>query len=102
MAGQAIQRLAWLYKIEADARPLGADQRLQMRQERSQPLWDELHVWLQLERTRVPDGSAIAKAIDHSLKHWASLGSFLLDGDVPIDNNHVESRIRPWALRRRN
>jgi transposase len=102
VAGQAIQRIAWLYKIEADARALSAEQRLQMRQERSQPLWNEMQVWLQLERTRVPDGSAIAKAIDYSLNHWAGLGRFLLDGDVPIDNNHVENRIRPWALGRRN
>ncbi len=102
VAGHAIQRIAWLYRVEADAKALTAGQRLQMRQERSQPLWDEMHVWLQLERTRVPDGSAIAKAIDYSLNHWIGLGRFLLDGDVPIDNNHVENRIRPWALGRRN
>jgi transposase len=102
VAGQAIQRLAWLYRIEADAKALTAAQRLQMRQERSRPLWEEMHVWLQLERTRVPDGSAIAKAIDYSLNHWVGLGRYLLDGDVPIDNNHVENRIRPWALGRRN
>ena len=102
MAGQALQRLAWLYRIGADAKALTVGQRLQVRQERSQPLWDEMHVWLQLERTRVPDGSAIAKAIDYSLNHWVGLGRFLLDGDVPIDNNHVENRIRPWALGRRN
>jgi transposase len=102
VAGQAIQRIAWLYRVEADAKTLSAEQRLQMRQERSKPLWDEMHVWLQLERTRVPDGSAIAKAIDYSLNHWVGLGRFLRDGDVPIDNNHVENRIRPWALGRRN
>ena len=102
VAGQAIQHMAWLYKIEADAKALTAGQRLHVRQQRSQPLWDEMHVWLQLERTRVPDGSAIAKAIDYSLNHWVGLGRYLLDGDVPIDNNHVENRIRPWALGRRN
>jgi transposase len=101
VAGQAIQRIAWLYRVEADAKALTTQERLQMRRERSQPLWDELHVWLQLERTRVPDGSAIAKAIDYSLNHWVGLGRFLLDGDVPIDNNHVENRIRPWAMGRR-
>jgi transposase len=26
----------------------------------------------------------------------------LLDGDVPIDNNHIENQMRPWALGRRN
>jgi transposase len=102
VAGQAIQRIAGLYRIEADAKALSAGQRLRMRQERSQRLWNELHVWLQLERTRVPDGSAIAKAIDYSLNHWVGLGRYLLDGEVPIDNNHVENRIRPWAVGRRN
>ena len=102
VAAQAIQRIAWLYRIEADARGLSSTQRLRMRQQRSQPLWEEMHVWLKLERTRVPDGSAIAKAIDYSLNHWVGLGRYLLDGDVPIDNNYVENRIRPWALGRRN
>ena len=67
VAKQAIQRIAWLYRVEAGARELTGEQRLQMRLERSKPLWLELHVWLQLERQRVPDGSAIAKAIDYSL-----------------------------------
>jgi transposase len=102
VAAEAIQRIAWLYRIEADARALPSAERLRVRQQRSQPLWDALHVWLQLERTRVPDGSAIAKAIDYSLNHWAGLGRFLLDGDVPLDNNHCENQMRPWALGRRN
>jgi len=102
VAAQAIQRIAWLYRVEAEARELTAEQRLQMRQQRSAPLWQELHLWLKLERTRVPDGSAIAKAIDYSLNHWTGLGRFLVDGQVPIDNNLVENRMRPWALGRRN
>jgi len=102
VAAQAIQRIAWLYKIEADARPMTSQERLQMRHDRSKPLWDELHVWLQLERTRVPDGSAIAKAIDYSLNRWSGFGRFLVDGDVPLDNNHCENQMRPWALGRKN
>ena len=98
VAAQAIQRIAWLYRIEADARDLNTEQRLLMRQRRSRPLCDELHTWLQLERRRVPDGSAIAKAIDYSLNRWAALTRFLLDGDVPIDNNHLENQMRPWAI----
>ena len=101
VAAQAIQRIAWLYRIESDARELTSEHRLQMRQERSKPLWEELHIWLQLERTRVPDGSAIAKAIDYSLNHWEALSRFLLDGDVPIDNNHIENQMRPWAMGRK-
>ena len=102
VAAQAIQRIAALYRIEADARELNCQQRLLMRQERSLPLWQDLHVWLQLERTRVPDGSAIAKAIDYSLNHWPALSRFLQDGDVPIDNNHIENQMRPWGIGRKN
>ena len=102
VAAQAIQRIAALYRIEADARALSCEQRLQMRQERSQPLGLDVHLWLQLERTRVPDGSAIAKAIDYSLNHWQGLSRFLQDGAVPIDNNHIENQMRPWAIGRRN
>ena len=102
VAKQAIQRIAWLYRVEAEVRDKTPEQRLQMRLERTKPLWQELHVWLQLERGRVPDGSAIAKAIDYSLNHWQGLSRFLLDGAVPIDNNHIENLIRPWALGRRN
>jgi transposase len=86
VAAEAIQRIAWLYKIEAAARSLSADERLQMR----------------LERSRVPDGAGIAKAIDYSLKHRNELGRFLVDGNVPLDNNHCENRMRPWAVGRSN
>ena len=73
-----------------------------MRDERSKPLWQHLHLWLQLECQRVPEGCAIAKAIDYSLNHWQRLSKFLLDGAVPIDNNHIENQIRPWASGQRN
>ena len=102
VANQALQRIAWLYRVEADASALTAAQRLQMRHNRSQPLCEELHTWLRLERRRVPDGSGIAGAIDYSLNHWPALTQFLLDGDVPIDNNHIENQMRPWAVGRRN
>ena len=58
-------------------------------------------MWLQLERQRVPDGSPIARAIDYSLNRWAALTRFLLDGNVPIDNNHIEQQMRPWAMGRK-
>jgi transposase len=102
VAAQAIQPIAGLYRIESDARALSCEQRLQMRQERSKPLWEELHAWLRLERARVPEGSAIAKAIDYSLNHWLRLSEFLKDAAVPVDNNWIENQIRPWALGRRN
>ena len=100
-ATQAIERIARLYKVEAQTREMAPDKRLEHRQLHAQPLWDELHVWLRLERTRVPDGGAIANALDYSLKRWKALGHFLRDGAVSIDNNHIENLVRPWAMGRK-
>jgi transposase len=61
IAVEAVRRIGWLYRIEAQVRALSGQERLRIRQERSRPLWDELHLWLRLERGRVPDGSTIAK-----------------------------------------
>ncbi len=101
VATQALQRIAWLYRIEQETRAMTAPDRLQSRQLRARPLWDELHVWLKLERTRVADGSGIAAALDYSLNRWEALGRFLHDGEVSIDNNHVERLMRPWAMGRK-
>ena len=102
VAAEAIRRIAWLYRIEDEVQDLTSEERLRIRQARSKPLWENLHQWLQLERKRVADGGAIAKALDYSLKRWDGFGRFLVDGNVPLDNNHCENRIRPWALGRRN
>ena len=101
VATQAVQRIAWQYRIEREARDLPEEERLAMRQARSKPLWDELHVWLRLERPRVPDGSAIAGAIDHSLNAWAAVTANLNNGNVQIDNNHIENPLRTWAMGRK-
>ena len=58
--------------------------------------------WQTRQRGQVPDGSATRKAIDYSLGRWAALTRYIEDGDLPIDNNHVENRIRPVALGRNN
>ncbi len=101
IAAQALQRIAWLYRIEQEVAAAGSAERLAARKERGAPLWEELHAWLRQERGRVPDGGGIAGAIDYSLRRWDALGRFLQDGDVAIDNNHIENLMRPWAMGRK-
>lgn len=50
----------------------------------------------------MPDDSATAKAIEYSLGRWEGLTRYIDDGDLPIDNNWLENRIRPVALGRSN
>ena len=98
VAEEALQRWARIYHVEGHFAPMTPEQRLEGRQRLSRPLWEELKVWLKLERSRVPDGSRIAQAIDYSLNHWAALTVHLKDAAVPIDNNLIERQIKPWKL----
>lgn len=101
VATQALQRMATLYRIEQEMAGCSSADRLDARQRRSVPLWRELQAWLKHERARVPDGGGIAAAIDYSLRRWDALGRFLHDGEVAIDNNHIENLMRPWAMGRK-
>jgi hypothetical protein len=101
VAVQAIRRIAQIYHVEAQFEGMQPAQRLAARQERTQPLWLELHAWLKLERTRVADGGPTAGAIDYSLNNWGALTRHLHDGAVPLDNNFIERQIKPWAMGRK-
>ncbi|BDT65873.1 IS66 family transposase ISBcen19 [Comamonadaceae bacterium OS-1] len=91
-----------LYAIEQEVRGLDAQQRTAVRQEKARPVADALHTWLLAQRVRATDGTALARALDYSLKRWAALTRYLDDGHLPIDNNWVENQIRPIALGRAN
>jgi transposase len=102
LAAQALGYIGQLYDIERESKDLEANQRQRLRAEKARPIADALHQWMLAQRQRVPEGSAIAKALDYSLKRWVALTRYLDDGAVPIDNNWVENQIRPWALGRSN
>ena len=50
-----------------------------------------MKAWLLACRGQIPNGSSSAKAIDYTLKRWAALTHYLADGNVPIDNNWIET-----------
>jgi transposase len=104
IAEEGLRYFAALYEIEREARELklDADGRRLLRQQRSKPIAEALRQWLTRQRGQVPDGSATRKAIEYSLGRWAALIRYIDDGDLPIDNNHIENRIRPVALGRSN
>jgi transposase len=98
---EAIQRFAGIYAVERELTGLNYEERRSRRQALARPLWEQLGAWLQLERRRVADGGSTAAAIDYTLKHWTALTRHLDDGAVPIDNNHLERQIKPWAMGRK-
>ena len=102
IAATAIEFIGQLYGIERAVKALPPDRRLHERRTRAAPIATALHDWLIAQRTKVTDGGATAKAIDYSLNRWAALVRYLDDAALPIDNNHDEQQIRPWATGRKN
>ena len=102
LAGQALEYYRQLYEVEREVAALDADERGRIRGFKAQPVADALRAWLIEQRSKVPGGGAIARAIDYSLRRWTALTHYLTDGRVPADNNWIENRMRPIALGRKN
>lgn len=90
VATEALQRIAQIYPVERELAALPVQARPDSRQAITKPMWEQLHAWFQLERDRVPDGSATAKTLSYSLNAWAALTRHLVNGEEPVDNNHRE------------
>jgi transposase len=102
IAQQALTYIGQLYEVEREVKHLKPDERGRIRKDKSKLLVDALHQWMLLQRQRVTDGTATAKALDYSLKRWVALTRFVDDGCLPIDNNWIENQIRPIAIGRGN
>ena len=102
VATEALRRWARIYYAEGALAEMDHERRRQARQHSSKPLWDELELWLKLQRTQVLDGSKVAQAIDYSLNAWQALTLHLDDGAVAIDNNLIERQIKPWKIGAKN
>ena len=93
-----------LYDVEREAREkqLDAAGRLALRQERSQPMLDDIKAYLERERPRVLPKSPIGQAMAYTLSNWEALVRYAKDGDLEIDNNGAERSLRGVAVGRRN
>jgi transposase len=91
-----------IYDVEDSIRDASPENRLQERQSRSKPVYDQLITWCQTYQPTTPPSSALGKAISYLLNHRVALTRFLDDGILPIDNGIVERLHRRPAITRRN
>jgi transposase len=99
---QALEFLRKLYDLERDAKEMSADEGRRFCKEQAEPIANRFKDRLEAQRSRVPDGSATARAIDYSRGRWIALTRYLDDGNLPCDNNWVENKIRLIAIGRSN
>lgn len=101
VALEAVKRIDALFDIERDINGLHGMERMAQRQQRSMPLVEALHVWLQSERSKLSRSSPVAEPIDYMLKRWNSFITFLDDGRICLTNNAAERALRGFALGRK-
>lgn len=101
-AEKALKFIRKLYEIEAEAAEFTFEQRQAHRAHYAKPLLNDFQVWLQAQVNKAAPNSPLAKALNYSLKRWASFCRYAEDGISPIDNNAVENAIRPIAIGKKN
>jgi transposase len=101
-----LEMLGQVYGHDAEARERGLtpEERLQLHQERSRPVMDRLHAWLeaQLDERKTEPNSGLGQAITYLLRHWQPLTLFLRKAGAPLDNNVVERALKRAVLHRKN
>ena len=102
IAQDAVERVRALYAVERMAKESSAEQRLQLRRERTAPLLAELHDRLLDWKQQLLPKHPMAEAINYALGQWQELNVFAADGAVPIDNNVSEREMKRVVLNRKN
>ncbi|MGA7886996.1 MAG: IS66 family transposase [Acidobacteriaceae bacterium] len=101
-----LEMLGQVYGYDAEAREQGLtpDERLRLHQQRSRPVMDSLHAWLemQLAERKTEPNSGLGQAISYLLRHWQPLTLFLRKAGAPLDNNIAERALKRAVLHRKN
>lgn len=101
-AEKVLQWYQQIYNLDRKTKDLTAEQRKKYRNDYILPILNEMKQWLDENYPSVLPKSPMGKAIQYSLHQWTKLVNVLLDGQLELDNNMIENKIRPLALGRKN
>lgn len=103
---RVVESFAAIYRVEAQcmAQQMDPHQRLQLHQEQSQPVLENLKGWFveQIHTKQVEPNSGLGQAINYMLKRWDPLTRFLREPGAPLDNNVAERLLKTSILHRKN
>jgi transposase len=102
LAFSALEQIARLYKVEDEIRKLGPSERYRIRQAKSAVILTEIRSWLDASLNVCLPNSDTGKALGYLHNNWERLTVFLQDGQLEVDNNFLENKIRPFAVGRKN
>ena len=101
-----IRTIATVYHHDSLSQQAGHshEERLAFHQEKSQPIMDDLKIWLdqQINDQKTESNSSLGKAIQYLRNHWQPLTLFLRVAGAPLDNNFAERVLKRVVLHRKN
>lgn len=100
-AQQALDTIGELYRIEREIKGVSVSEKYQQRQQRSVPILNRFHTWLQQSAPKLAKDGLTRQAIDYTLNQWPKLIRYCDDGRLHISNILAENAIRPLAVGRK-
>jgi transposase len=98
IADEAIRRIAQLYAIDKEARGSPPDKRVEIRQAKAKPIFDDLEVWLHARLPSISGKSPLAAAIRYALTRMARMQPYLEHGILELDTDTAERAMRSVAI----
>jgi transposase len=102
VATATVERMADLWKVEAEVRGKSPEVRAAARQAVSAPIVTELFLLWQKTLPRISGKSKLAEALRYAIARRDIFERFLTDGLIELDSNIVERAIRPQTITRKN
>ena len=101
IAFESKKRIEMLYKIEDMLKNKSPQERYEERLRKSKPILDAFFAWLEPMKIESDSSSLIGKAIRYALNQRKYLEGYLVNGNIPIDNNASERAVKPFVMGRK-
>jgi len=102
VAGEAIRKIAELFRIDKELDGLSPEERSKERLQREKPVLEALKAWLLEKKVILLPNSRLGEAVNYALKNWDGLTAYLRDGNCSLTNNICERTVRPFTIGRKN
>jgi len=101
VATHVIKLIAKLAAFEEEGKNLMLSERQAIRQNKSTPIFNDLHQYLTDNQLSIPPKSLLGQAVSYTLNQWPKLLNFLKDPRLDISNNLSERAIKPFVIGRK-
>ncbi|MBF0301178.1 MAG: IS66 family transposase [Oligoflexia bacterium] len=91
-----------LYDIEEEIKGKSVEERFYIRLTKSIPIALKFKEWTEEQIKQTTPNSLAGKALHYLVNEWQYLMNCFSNGEYEIDNNYIESHIRPFTIGRKN